>query len=412
MPGSKEERIDPRYSRLNLIQREKEADVSTKKAWIRQILLNVVTLIAIVSMLFAYRAWAVLTAEAIGTNALPGVISYQGYLVDAEGQPVTDSVDITFRLYTVDTGGAALWMEEHKEANAVPVANGLFNVLLGSLTPISSTVWGNNALYLGVQVGSDAEMTPREAVGMVPYALHAVRASGLSAADGDPADAVTVDSAGHVGIGTTSPKTELSVSGRVRGAYDASESEYTEIGHGGANGYINTVGDGNLDFRHDGADRMSLSDAGNLDVLGTITADGLTINGQLDANGTINADRLTIDGRQPFLYKDIHFEATEAAHHYSWRMDDLPEDSWVCGVFGVYAEGNLDEDYHGWGPFFVAEVVPDNGYWKLQVDFQNEAGGEKWWVKVLCVDRDLVDWGCLNYQCAGPDGSQCECTPW
>ena len=79
---------------------------------------------------------------------------------------------------------------------------------------------------------------------------------------------------GKLGVGTTSPDTDLSVVGVVRGADTADETDYTEIGHGGGNGYINTVGDGALKFRHDGDNKMSLSDAGDLNVTGNISWNG------------------------------------------------------------------------------------------------------------------------------------------
>ena len=63
-----------------------------------------------------------------------------------------------------------MWAETH---TGVPVTNGLFNISLGSITPIPSTVWNNAAVYLGVQVAGDtAELLPREVVGTVPYAIH------------------------------------------------------------------------------------------------------------------------------------------------------------------------------------------------------------------------------------------------
>jgi hypothetical protein len=97
-------------------------------------------------------------------------------LNDAAGQPINGSTNITFRLYSAPTGGTALWTEAHTSANAVPVSNGLFNVLLGSLTPIPASVWSNANVYLGVQVGGDAEMTPREEVNAVPITLVANQA--------------------------------------------------------------------------------------------------------------------------------------------------------------------------------------------------------------------------------------------
>ena len=77
---------------------------------------------------------------------------------------------------------------------------------------------------------------------------------------------MTLTDGGSLGIGTTSPDTKLSVIGKVRGAKSSSETEYVEIFHGGSHGYINTVGDGNLDFRHDGNTKMSLTSSGKLGI--------------------------------------------------------------------------------------------------------------------------------------------------
>ena len=135
---------------------------------------NAGTLVMMALLLFAYHAWAAPSAApqvAPASQVNTGMLSYQGYLTDASDEPLTGDVDITFRLYDAPSGGAALWTEAHTNANAVPVDDGLFNVMLGSLTPISSTVWSSGASYLGVQVGDDAEMSPREAIGNVPTAL-------------------------------------------------------------------------------------------------------------------------------------------------------------------------------------------------------------------------------------------------
>jgi hypothetical protein len=60
-------------------------------------------------------------------------------------------------------------------SNSVSVSNGLFNVMLGSLTPIpQSVITGNSTLWLGVTVGTDSEMTPRAQVGSAPFAMQAL----------------------------------------------------------------------------------------------------------------------------------------------------------------------------------------------------------------------------------------------
>ena len=139
--------------------------------WIRFFIPNIGTLVLIALLLFAYRASAAPGSPPAAPDAAPGTISYQCMLTNAVGRPISGDTNITFRLYAAPTGGTALWTEAHTAANAVPVSNGLCHVLLGSLTPIPASVWNSANVYLGVQVGGDAEMTPRESVSSVGSAM-------------------------------------------------------------------------------------------------------------------------------------------------------------------------------------------------------------------------------------------------
>jgi hypothetical protein len=76
---------------------------------------------------------------------------------------------MTFKLYVGPTGGNPVWIESRTGANAVPVTNGLFHVLLGSVTPIDLSLL-RQELWLGISVNGDIEMTPREKLGSVPFA--------------------------------------------------------------------------------------------------------------------------------------------------------------------------------------------------------------------------------------------------
>lgn len=96
---------------------------------------------------------------------------YQGRLADASGAPIhniSPGVNITFSLYISDTATTPLWREPHPN---VPVANGLFSVLLGSIHPLTTTVHPESDMWLGIQVEQDPEMTPRQLLG--GEALHA-----------------------------------------------------------------------------------------------------------------------------------------------------------------------------------------------------------------------------------------------
>ncbi len=103
------------------------------------------------------------------TSASSTTINYQGYLTDAASNPVNDTLDVVFHLYNLSSGGSSLWSETH---NGVVVTDGLFSVLLGSVTPIPTQILTENSdLWLGITVGSDQEMMPREKIASAPYAM-------------------------------------------------------------------------------------------------------------------------------------------------------------------------------------------------------------------------------------------------
>ncbi len=143
------------------------------KRLLPHLLPNAGTVVVVIFILFTYTAWAAPSILPSAQGVLPAIIPYQGTLTNAAGQPINGNTSLTFRLYAAPSGGSALWTEARTGANVVPVSNGLFNVNLGSLTPIPSAVWKNNPLYLGIQVNSDPEMAPREQLGAVPYAMMA-----------------------------------------------------------------------------------------------------------------------------------------------------------------------------------------------------------------------------------------------
>ena len=84
---------------------------------------------------------------------------------------------------------------------------------------------------------------------------------------------------------------ELDLIGAVTSYFDSSKAEYTQIGHGGSNGYINTVGDGRLDFRHDGNNLMSLLDNGRVGIGTTNPTNYIDWPASLQVNGEIRAAR-------------------------------------------------------------------------------------------------------------------------
>ena len=96
--------------------------------------------------------------------AVPRSFNYQGKLVDASGVGVNDTLALTFRLYTSETGGAPLWEQTIPD---VIVRQGLFSV---ELSGFPDSVDFSNQYWLEVQVGSEVFM-PREKLLAAPYSI-------------------------------------------------------------------------------------------------------------------------------------------------------------------------------------------------------------------------------------------------
>ena len=108
-------------------------------------------------------------------SSVPQVMNYQGYLTSLSGAPVAGPVDIVFTLYSSPAGTAVLWTETE---SAVPLVNGVYFVTLGSVAPLNLPF--DQQYWLGVKVGIDPEMTPRQALTSVPFAFRATAADTVS----------------------------------------------------------------------------------------------------------------------------------------------------------------------------------------------------------------------------------------
>jgi hypothetical protein len=110
--------------------------------------------------------------------------AYQGVLKDGTGN-YSGTVDVTVNIYT---GGASVYTETH---SGVTVANGLFTVNVGSVTPLGLDFAGE--YELGVTIGSDPEMTPRVSLLSAPTAINA---AGVNIDGGAAGNVLTNDGTG------------------------------------------------------------------------------------------------------------------------------------------------------------------------------------------------------------------------
>ncbi|MBI4568416.1 MAG: hypothetical protein HY719_08460, partial [Planctomycetes bacterium] len=159
---------------------------------------------AIVALLIAAAAPASLAAEP------PAEVSIQGVLTDAAGAPVNGSHDFRVRLYTVPTGGVAVFEETHfaAQSQAISINSGLYVLPLGQGTPVTGTLVdslaNNTTLYLGITVDADSEMTPRTKLTASSSALNASLLDGLDSTAFLRASGAPVFSAGTLTLDASS----------------------------------------------------------------------------------------------------------------------------------------------------------------------------------------------------------------
>jgi len=108
-------------------------------------------------------------------------INYQGKLTDTSDSAVADGdYNFIFRLCTTvgcTDGSDPIYTETHETTDKITVTDGIFSVLLGSVTSIASVDF-NQTLWLEVQVGGTGSpsyetLTPRKKLGAVPAAFEA-----------------------------------------------------------------------------------------------------------------------------------------------------------------------------------------------------------------------------------------------
>ncbi len=118
-----------------------------------------------------------LAQASIVTAQVPYQMHYQGYLSDSEGAPLDTVLSMTFTIYDDSTGSNVIWTETQP---SITIANGLFNVLLGLVTPVTDTVFADSLRWLGIAVSPDPEITPRTKLVTVPYAFRVNTIDGAS----------------------------------------------------------------------------------------------------------------------------------------------------------------------------------------------------------------------------------------
>ena len=127
----------------------------------------------VLAMVFVMLAGAMAQATSV-----PPLVNYQGMLTDASGKPLTGSKKIEFNLYDAAMGGNKVWGPQ--VFDSVPLVNGMFNVILSVAEDGKSSIaeaFGAKDRYLGIKVGDEAELAPRQQILSAPFAISSKNAN-------------------------------------------------------------------------------------------------------------------------------------------------------------------------------------------------------------------------------------------
>jgi hypothetical protein len=131
----------------------------------------------------------VLLVCSISLADVPQLLNYQGRLTDTIGDPLNGSFSIQFLIYNDLTSGSVVWSETHP---SVDVTDGVYQVLLGSVTPFSQDLFTISIdRYLELIVAGET-LTPRTRFTSVSYALQTMHSDSADIA----ASAITAGTAG------------------------------------------------------------------------------------------------------------------------------------------------------------------------------------------------------------------------
>jgi hypothetical protein len=232
-------------------------------------------------------------ALAQASTPAPRLLPYQGRLLRADGNPETGTPQLTFRIYDAASGGAALWAEQQ----SVPLTNGFYAVFLGSVAPFTDALFDGSDRWLGVTVEDEAELSPRQQIASVAYAIMATNA--LQAANAVRADsaaraesAATADSATSAAYATTA--------GRASTADTATTAATAASATTAANAAHATHADTATNLSGGTVQATTItssghvSASGNVSAGGSMSAGGLQVSGDANVGGTLTTTGISV----------------------------------------------------------------------------------------------------------------------
>jgi len=126
--------------------------------------------IIILSILFLALGFSQAVYKGGEVRLSPRLLSYQGFVTDTLGNPINDTLDFLFRIYSASSGGTTIWTEIQLD---MIITKGIFHAVLGSVTPIPDSVFTKSTnRWLEMRIAGQT-MSPRTQIMAAGYAFTA-----------------------------------------------------------------------------------------------------------------------------------------------------------------------------------------------------------------------------------------------
>lgn len=207
----------------------------------------------------------------------PRTLSFQGRLMDKTNTPITAETRLRFALYNSPTasGSSLLWQEVQ---SITPNQDGYFTTMLGKKVSLRQDIMTNNPnVFVGITVGNNTELQPRQQLATGGYAANSQSLQGLKAitkTDDTQNVILALDSSGDLTIGGSASPTFQATGG----IFTLSGQTLLLASNPGSNGNIQLTPDGSGIIDMQGALQNTTNNPNRSGVVGAVeVADMLAV---------------------------------------------------------------------------------------------------------------------------------------
>ncbi|MCA9564301.1 MAG: hypothetical protein KC561_12470 [Myxococcales bacterium] len=390
----------------------------------------------------------VLSHEASAQDSVPRVFDYDGIL-ELDGQLVDGDFDMIFTIY--DSSGNAVWSEEHSTipgtsdcsaSCSVSFNRGRFAVVLGSYVDLEHGAGDSegeplfngqddSGYQIGITVyrdGSPVELSGRQTIAVVPYALWTVGAGDFDISGTLTADSMHVEgntrntcnvnlsgnldvSSGGLDINGLALEGQLNIGGALTLVSDL-EVEGTLATTGGDIEVVNRSNVNQRTMVRANASTVSINPdsefedgveiGGRIDIAGSLTVSGnIEIENNNDSNGiglTIGDNKFR-DEDGIFLYRTFDLGTSTSL------ATGISSGNWFCWIAGYnFGAGDINEDDSASAIMQVYTDEGSGGQWYIYADFNSHSDEhETHDIDIMCTqDAASVSVGGLTQELDWP----------